>query len=150
MVRYFFPELVKKVVPILKHKKQKWDKNKQNNVEKCLVKYLRRNSASCGFRYGSLSKSLDNSGSSDLPLTVTSVDIVTRRWRNWICQRKARAPDVRHLAHVDDSWTKLRAKQREREIGSSLVSLFGWRRLVMWAKTNETEGARFKSCRDLP
>ena len=39
---------------------------------------------------------------------------------------------------------------RDKEIGSSLVSLFGWRRLVMWAKTNGTEGARFKSCRDLP
>ena len=37
--------------------------------------------------------------------------------------------------------------QRKREIGSSLVSLFGWRCLVTWAKTNGIEGARFKSCK---
>ena len=27
------------------------------------------------------------------------------------------------------------------------MSLSGWRRQVMWAKTNGTEGARFKSCK---
>ena len=39
----------------------------------------------------------------------------------------------------------VKAYKRRREIGSFLVSLFGWRRLVNWV--NGTVGARFKSCK---
>ena len=56
-------------------------------------------------------------------------------------------PKLLIMVHYSIAWqlnSELHISLRKRKIGSSLVSLFGWRCPVAWARTKCTGGGRFK------